>query len=136
MIEEIDSSSTHETDDQQIHTTRTMEGKAAAAYLEDMEAGQQGYLQLRHPSEAKQRQVPNCCAICLCDYQVGEKVVWSTTEHCPHVFHSECIIDWFKTQENSTDCPVCRQEFTDLKLFARQRLLPGSAFDHKLIRFR
>jgi Ring finger domain len=86
------------------------------------------------------RHVPGGCVICLCPYEVGERVTWSSNTECKHSFHNECILDWLKTsgkrslkrlrrnrdrsQQNPYDvdivveitsgpwaCPVCRQDF-------------------------
>jgi hypothetical protein len=80
-----------------------------------------GFLQLRSPNGIchERLPVPNLCAICLGHYQVGDAVVWSRLQ-CPHVFHQECILDWFINvnatgHTRGTPCPCCRQEFTDLE---------------------
>ena len=42
------------------------------------------------------------CSICLYGYKVDEKVV---KLNCSHIYHKECIFDWFKKSRN---CPLCR----------------------------
>ena len=37
------------------------------------------------------REVPIECVICQNDYEVDDRIVWSTNEECPHVFHEHCI---------------------------------------------
>ena len=60
--------------------------------------------------------VPNCCAVCLGDYEVGDSLIWSSNNSCNHAFHQECIVEWLLKQNNrQTPCPLCRNEFTDLE---------------------
>lgn len=82
--------------------------------------------------------VPNCCAICLCDYQPGEIVTWSSNPRCIHAFHRECVTDWLIKMQPETPCPCCRQEFTDLEEIRKQhtiKWLPDFAFDLNALRF-
>ena len=80
----------------------------------DIEECETGYLMLNC-----KRQVPNCCAICLCPYDVDDAVVWSSNQACKHAFHEDCMVDWLTKMQNGTPCPCCRQEFTDLESSAR-----------------
>jgi hypothetical protein len=58
--------------------------------------------------------VSNECAICLDTYKPGESVVWSCNKNCPHAFHQDCLLDyWVKVNDNSSPCPMCRQNFLD-----------------------
>lgn len=65
-------------------------------------------------SDGTPRYFPNCCAVCLCTYEVGENVVLSANSQCHHVFHYECILQWLVKIRKGSPCPCCRQEFTDL----------------------
>jgi hypothetical protein len=47
------------------------------------------------------------CIICMSTFEPGEKV---SSLPCLHIYHSQCIKDWFKT--NST-CPVCKYKITN-----------------------
>ena len=42
------------------------------------------------------------CSICLYGYKEGEPLV---KLNCSHIYHTECIFDWFKKNRN---CPLCR----------------------------
>jgi Ring finger domain len=103
-----------------------------------------GFLKLRRRDGPCDRApVPNMCAVCLEPYQVGDEVVWSSTE-CPHVFHQECMVDWFMKINASgvtrgTPCPCCRQEFTDMEEHRLQSKIlwqPDRAMDLSTISFR
>lgn len=80
------------------------------------------------------RLVPNCCAICLCEYEVCDKIVSSVS--CKHVFHLDCMVHWLVKMQSGTPCPVCRQDFTDLVEHKRERRIRWAAdtsFDHAAI---
>jgi Ring finger domain len=66
-------------------------------------------------TETASRLVPGVCSICLCAYQVGESVSWSSSSSsattCTHAFHSDCIVAWLAKKDAAASCPVCRQEF-------------------------
>ena len=51
------------------------------------------------------------CAICLSHYEVGDKIVWSPTSPCPHIYHLDCILSWISVGKRK--CPYCREFFTD-----------------------
>jgi hypothetical protein len=56
------------------------------------------------------RAVSGVCTICLCPYEDGDQISWSTEESCQHAFHTDCIIPWLAKKEEPR-CPICRQEF-------------------------
>merc|ERR1712137_1490485 len=61
-----------------------------------------------------ERHVPNCCAVCLGAYNVGDRVVWSSNPDCSHAFHEECVTDWLIKMQEGSPCPCCRQCFVDV----------------------
>lgn len=85
----------------------------------DIETGEPKELYLPHSKSSKSStkqectQIPNCCAICLCSYDIGDTVIWSCNDDCNHAFHDECIIPWLVKNQNG-ECPCCRRQFTDL----------------------
>ena len=46
------------------------------------------------------------CLVCLCDFQVGEKV---SALPCFHCFHTKCIDEWII---RSPKCPICKFKIT------------------------
>lgn len=66
-------------------------------------------LEIQNPQET--RLVPNGCAICLSDYEVGDNVVWSSNPACEHVFHEDCIEKWLMKLRADPVCPCCRRDF-------------------------
>lgn len=86
---------------------------ADSELIDDIEMDQTSILILPI-SEKSTRYSPNCCAICLCSYEIGETIVWSSNNSCHHVFHYECILQWLVKMRKGTPCPCCRQEFTDI----------------------
>jgi RING-like zinc finger len=116
---------------------------------DDEEDASNGFLQL-----TATRRVPNCCAVCLSGYEVGERVVWSPNRKCRHAFHRDCIVDWFVKMPDDgttvttattaasailTPCPCCRRDFTDLEAYRREKRIRWSAeyaFNPNFITFR
>jgi len=43
-----------------------------------------------------------CCAICIEDIVIGQNII---KMDCKHIFHSDCILRWFR---ESLCCPICR----------------------------
>ena len=69
---------------------------------------------LRIQTNNGERQVPGSCAICLCRYQVDDRVVWSNNDKCSHAFHDDCMVDWLVNVREGAPCPCCRQEFVSM----------------------
>lgn len=44
------------------------------------------------------------CRICMCEFEHNERIVIMP---CAHLFHKDCIRDWFKKKNN---CPICQNE--------------------------
>jgi hypothetical protein len=109
QIEDDESSSNHAT----IVNVSTV--------LQDIESGvaEEIYLpplkntKLSKNGQGSKRTIPNCCAICLCPYDVDDTIIWSCSNECNHAFHDECIIPWLVKNQNG-ECPCCRGQFTDL----------------------
>jgi len=45
------------------------------------------------------------CSVCLEVFEAGDKLSWSRTLRCEHVFHHECLMPWLMTHD---ECPYCR----------------------------
>jgi hypothetical protein len=66
------------------------------------------------------------CSICMLEYDVGDVVVCS--KHCSHIFHQECILNWFSHsniiksgKSNNRNCPSCRCNFWDVEDDKKQK---------------
>ncbi|KAI2490926.1 Anaphase-promoting complex subunit 11 RING-H2 finger [Fragilaria crotonensis] len=69
-------------------------------------------LQLTGDHPNANRPVPAACVICLCPYEVGDSVTFSSNQDCRHAFHTECISTWM-AKEVKPLCPCCRQDFCE-----------------------
>lgn len=54
------------------------------------------------------------CSICCDDLHTDDDVTFPTgrrgtyTLDCDHSFHTQCIVNWFRSSQNATQCPICR----------------------------
>ena len=44
------------------------------------------------------------CMVCLEPIQENQD---SYQLHCQHIFHTKCIMDWFRSRSSSGNCPLC-----------------------------
>jgi len=51
-----------------------------------------------------------CCAICYEEFDVPKIVKLS----CDHLYHMNCINEWFEKRINCPTCPLCRQNMRQL----------------------
>ena len=59
------------------------------------------------------------CAVCQCDFEIGEHILRMPCPGFRHAFHSDCILPWLKIRNS---CPVCRHELkTDSKAWDLKR---------------
>lgn len=52
--------------------------------------------------------IHSICGICLCEYEEGEEICWSSNIECTHLFHKDCIVEWLMRHD---DCPCCRCDY-------------------------
>jgi hypothetical protein len=69
------------------------------------------HLSLGPNEKPPSRLVSGMCTICLCTFDVGSDVVWSSNEKCKHAFHEDCIEQWLMKQREGPLCPCCRRDF-------------------------
>jgi len=58
------------------------------------------------------------CAVCLNPFEVGQRAIWSSNPVCPHVYHHECLLEWFdavgtKAWEKTEKQRQARKEMDD-----------------------
>jgi len=50
--------------------------------------------QQRHLQQQR-RAYSDGCVVCLNPFEVNQKVTWSSNKDCQHVFHHQCLLEWF-----------------------------------------
>tara|TARA_Y100001935_G_C17293478_1_gene504797 strand:- start:59 stop:550 length:492 start_codon:yes stop_codon:yes gene_type:complete len=55
--------------------------------------------------------IENKCCICL--EKIDKDKTNTYTLHCNHTFHTNCIIDWFRTETSNGRCPLCNLDDDD-----------------------
>jgi len=73
------------------------------------------------------RKVPNGCAICLCPFEAEDKITWSANPACQHVFHADCIKDWYNSS-GRRHCRRRRRREQDVLNYAHDPLLKITKF--------
>ena len=48
------------------------------------------------------------CCFCLEGYEPGQTICAAASKECNHVFHEECMKNWFYEKKS---CPICRTDF-------------------------
>ena len=63
--------------------------------------------QIKYGKSGLKKKFGSCC-ICFEDFEEGSLV---RETPCMHLFHSYCLMNWFKTKLPKADCPNCRLDF-------------------------
>lgn len=61
------------------------------------------------------------CSVCLCDFESDDLV-----KHlrCDHIYHNDCISEWFKTKST---CPVCKLDLNEKpRLAPKKKPIPAT----------
>ena len=58
--------------------------------------------------EKKEKDERDACAICLVNLENNDKI---RRLPCKHLFHSDCVMNWFKERMS---CPVCRKDLAQV----------------------
>jgi Ring finger domain len=69
-------------------------------------------------NDGSRKVVNGSCSICITDYEVGDRLVRSPQDECPHVFHEDCMLQWLSTGRKT--CPTCRKWFVPGMKIAEQ----------------
>lgn len=58
--------------------------------------------------------IENKCVICLNNINISDKENYKL--ECNHIYHTKCIMNWFRTASSSGRCPMCNDNNTDNNL--------------------
>lgn len=47
----------------------------------------------------------NMCTICLTEFTENSEKI---TLECNHIFHKNCVLNWFRSPHSSGNCPLCQ----------------------------
>ena len=59
------------------------------------------------PESSTNDEIQNVEEVCSICYEILHENFSHTITECEHKFHSSCLIEWFRTSNNTT-CPYCR----------------------------
>ena len=59
-------------------------------------------------AQLEETQCAEGCAICMSEYHEEEQIV--RMQRCPHVFHKDCLKQWFIKSQQEPTCPFCREQ--------------------------
>jgi predicted transport protein len=51
----------------------------------------------------KIKEIQETCHICIADYEQTDDIYFLST--CEHIFHKDCLSEWFNKQKK---CPLCK----------------------------
>ena len=91
--------------EQSLHNLRRSEVESESANSQFRRTYETSMFNDREYMESeKAKESSKTCAICLCEFEVGEKVCALPCDD-GHIFHTKCIEQWLDTNRV---CPVCR----------------------------
>ena len=71
--------------------------------------------------------VPNCCAICVEGYKIGDSVTFSTNPQCCHAYHTKCISSYLArmNHNNQHQGERCGNNNNNNNMISSTTLSPG-----------
>jgi hypothetical protein len=116
--EMVKNSTDEETTNSDDELGEAVEDPIVSLYIDELDEDETTFVKIPRPglnpslsAKKETRLAPNLCCICLSNYEVGEKVVWSSNPLCEHVFHHKCIQSWIMMQKDRFLCACCRRPF-------------------------